>query len=167
MVGVQHHVKQVFEIDISYSQVYKAKRKATDLITRGEQLQYRKLKDYAEMIRLNDKGSRVILQFEKKDENAQPKIKRIYIRYNTKKVGFLGGCRPIIGLDRCHLKGRFGGQILSAIARDANDNIFPVAFAVVEQENKDSWVWFLQQFSDDIGNSEQLNLVFITDRQKV
>ena len=79
----------------------------------------------------------------------------------------MGGCRPIIGLDGCHLKGRFGGQILSAIVRDANDNIFPVAFAVVEQENKDSWVWFLQQFSDDIGNSEQLNLVFITDRQKV
>ena len=79
----------------------------------------------------------------------------------------MGGCRPIIGLDGCHLKGRFGRQILSAIARDANDNIFPVAFAVVEQENKDSWVWFLQQFSDDIGNPEQLNLVFISDRQKV
>ena len=79
----------------------------------------------------------------------------------------MGGRRPIIGLDGCHLKGRFGGQILSAIARDTNDNIFPVAFAVVEQENKDSWVWFLQQFSDHIGNPEQLNLVFITDRQKV
>ena len=59
------------------------------------------------------------------------------------------------------------GQILATTARDANDNIFPVAFAVVEQENKDSWVWFLQQFSDDIGDAEQLNLVFVTDRQKV
>ena len=102
-----------------------------------------------------------------KDENAQPKFKRMHIRYNAQKVGFLGGCRPIIGLDGCHLKGRFGGQILAATARDANDNIFLVAFAVVEQKNKDSWVWFLQQFSDDIGDAEQLNLVFITDRQKV
>ena len=56
----------------------------------------------------------------------------MYIRYNVQKLVFLGGCRPIIGLDGCHLKGRFGGQILSAIARDANDNIFLVAFAVVE-----------------------------------
>ena len=79
----------------------------------------------------------------------------------------MGGCRSIIGLDGCHLKGRFGGQILATTARDTNDNIFPVAFAVVEQENKDSWVWFLQQFSDDIKNLEQLNLVFISDRQKV
>ncbi|XP_030942049.1 uncharacterized protein LOC115967106 [Quercus lobata] len=166
VASVQHHVKQALEIDISYSQVYRAKRKATDLITRDEQLQYGKLRDYAEMIKLNDKGSRVILQTEMEDENAQPKFKRMYIRYNAQKLGFLEGCRPIIGLDGCHLKVRFGGQILSAIARDANDNIFPVAFAVVEQENKDSWVRFLQQFSDDIGNPEQLNLVFISDRQK-
>ena len=117
-------------------------------------MQYGKFKDYAKMIRLNDKGSRVILQTEMKDENAQPKFKRIYIGYNAQKAGFLRGCRPIIGLDGCHLKGRFEGQILFAITRDANDNIFLVAFAVVEQENKDSWVWFLQQFSVDIGNPD-------------
>ncbi|XP_023919987.1 uncharacterized protein LOC112031528 [Quercus suber] len=131
VADVQHHVKQALEVDISYSQVYRTKRKATDLITGDEQLQYGKLRDYAEMIRLNDKGSRT----------------NHWFRW-------------------CHLKVRFGGQILVATARDANDNIFPVAFAVVEQENKDSWVWFLQQFSNDIGNPEQLNLVFITDRQK-
>ena len=132
VASVQQHVKQTLEVDISYNQVYRAKRKAIDLISRDEQLQYGKLKDYAEMIRLNDKGSTIILQTEMGDENAQPKFKRIYIRYNAQKVDFLGDCRSIIGLDGCHLKGRFGGQILAATARDTNDNIFPVAFAVVE-----------------------------------
>ena len=130
-------------------------------------MHYGKLRDYAEMIRLNDVRSRVILQTKMENENSQPKFRRMYIRYNAQKVGFLRGCRPIIGLDGCHLKGRFGRQILAATVRDGNDNIFPVALAVVEQENKDSWVWFLQQFSDDIGNPKQLNLVFISDRQKV
>ena len=91
----------------------------------------------------------------------------MYIRYNAQKVGFLGGCKPFIGLDGCHLKGRFGGQLLFATAKDGNDNIFSVAMAVVEQENKDSWTWFLEQFADDIGRPEELNLVFISDRQKV
>ena len=50
--------------------MYKAKRKATDLINGDEQLQYGKLRDYAEMIRLNDKGSKIILQTEVEDENA-------------------------------------------------------------------------------------------------
>ena len=57
--------------------------------------------------------------------------------------------------------------MLSATTKDANDNIFPVAMAVVEQENKDSWIWFLVLFADDIGRSEKLQLVFISDRQKV
>ena len=70
------------------------------------------------------------------NENAEPKFKRMYMRYNAQKVGFLGGCRPFIGLDGCHLKGWFGGQLLSAITNDENDNIFLVAMAVVEQENK-------------------------------
>ena len=78
-----------------------------------------------------------------------------------------GGCRPLVGLDGCHLKGKFGGHILSATARDGNDNIFPVALGVVKQENKDSWVWFLQTFAEDIGRLDELNLVFISDRQKV
>ena len=38
VTGVQHHVKQTLEVDISYSRVYSAKRKSTDLITGDEQL---------------------------------------------------------------------------------------------------------------------------------
>ena len=55
-----------------------------------------------------------------------------------RKLGFLAGCKPIISLDGCHLKGRFYGQLLAATARDANDNIFLVALDVVEQECKES-----------------------------
>ena len=65
------------------------------------------------------------------------------------------------------MKGKFGRHILSATARDVNDNIFPVALGVVEQENNDSWVWFLQTFADDIRRPNKLNPVFILDRQKV
>ena len=91
----------------------------------------------------------------------------MYVRFNTQKVGFLGGCKPFIGLDSCHIKHRFGGQILSTITKDAHDNIFPVAMAVVEQETRESWIWFLEISADDIGRPEELQLVFISDRQKV
>ena len=119
------------------------------------------------MINTVDKGSRVILQTEMADETSQPKFKRMYVRFNAQNVRFLGGCRPFIGLDGCHIKHRFGGQILSATAKDANDNIFPVAMTVMEQETKESWIWFLEIFADDIGRPEELQLVFISDRQKI
>ena len=66
------------------------------------------------------------------DETSQPKFKRMYVRFNTQKVRFLRGCRSFIGLDGCHIKHRFGGKILSATTKDANDNIFPVVMTVVE-----------------------------------
>ena len=119
------------------------------------------------MIRVTNVGSKMILQIEITEPNTQPKFKRMYARYNAQKVGFLGGCRPLVGLDGCHLKGKFGEHILSATARDGNDNIFLVVLGVVEQENKDFWVWFLQTFAKDIGRLDKLNLVFISDRQNV
>ena len=119
------------------------------------------------MIRVTDVRSKVILQTEITEPNTQPKFKRMYARYNAQKVGFLGGCRPLVGLDGCHLKGKFGGHILSATARDENDNIFPVILGVVEQENKDFLVWFLQTFAKDIRRLDKLNVMFISDRQKV
>ena len=48
------------------------------------------------------------------------------------KLDSCDGCRPLIGLDVCYLKGKFGGYILSTIVRDENDNIFPVALGVVK-----------------------------------
>ena len=51
---------------------------------------------------------------------------------------FLDGCRPFVRLDGCHLKDKFGEQLLSTTAKDGNDNIFSIAMVVVEQENKDS-----------------------------
>ena len=38
---------------------------------------------------------------------------------------------------------------------------------VMEQETRESWIWFLEIFVDDIGRPEELQLVFISDRQKV
>ena len=38
---------------------------------------------------------------------------------------------------------------------------------VVEQETKESWIWFLEIFIDDIGRPKEFQLVFVSDRQKV
>ena len=38
---------------------------------------------------------------------------------------------------------------------------------VMEQETRESWIWFLESFADDIRRPEELQLVFISDRQKV
>ena len=52
-------------------------------------------------------------------------------------------CRPLLCVDGTFLTGNYKGQILTAIGVDANQQILPLAFAFVEGENKESWLWFL------------------------
>ncbi|GKF05161.1 pentatricopeptide repeat-containing protein [Tanacetum coccineum] len=60
------------------------------------------------------------------------------------------GCRPVIALDGCFLKKPHVGEILTAIGRDGNNYIYPIAWVVVNVENKDNWSWFLELLGEDI-----------------
>ena len=53
---------QDVSMDLSINQVYRTKKKTREFILGDERLQYEKLRDYVEMIRVTDVGSRVILQ---------------------------------------------------------------------------------------------------------
>ena len=45
-------------------------------------------------------------------------------------------------LMRVFLKTFFGGQMLAVVGKDGDDQMYPIAWAVVESENNDSWEWF-------------------------
>ena len=68
-----------------------------------------------------------------------PYFERLYICLEGCKKGFLAGCRSFIDLDACHLKNKLGGQLIIAVYRDPNEEHFPLAYAMVEAEIKDSW----------------------------
>ncbi|KAH7861243.1 hypothetical protein Vadar_023663 [Vaccinium darrowii] len=98
--------------------------------------------DYCHELRRSNPGTTVKLQVkgysegEEHDKQLNPTFQRMYICFDACKKGFQY-CRPVIGVDGCHLKGPHGGILLSAVGRDPNEEYFPIAFAVVEDENKD------------------------------
>ncbi|GKD27220.1 mutator type transposase, partial [Tanacetum coccineum] len=57
-------------------------------------------------------------------------------------------------------------QILTAVKVDANNGIYPVAYAIVEAESKASWCWFLNLLGEDFGIEANFNYTFIFDRKK-
>jgi hypothetical protein len=77
-------------------------------------------------------------------------FERFYVCFDALKKGFLGGCRKVIGLDGCWFKGANNGNLLCAIGRDANNQMYPVAWAVVAIENYDAWYWFLSLLQKDL-----------------
>ena len=70
-------------------------------------------------------------------------------------------------MDGCFLKTCCKGELLIAIGRDGNNQIFPIAWAIVIVENKVNWIWFLQLLKQDLGISNGDGLTIISDMQKV
>ncbi|KAL0308849.1 UNVERIFIED_CONTAM: hypothetical protein Sradi_5827200 [Sesamum radiatum] len=152
------------KVDVSRQKVQRAKREALEKIRGADSVQYEKLWDYCETVRKFNSGSKLIL---KKLEGSNPPIfDKMYVCLSALKNGFLSGCRPIIGLNGCFLKTCYGGQLLVAVGRDGNDNMFPIAMAVVQLENRKNWTWFLGELLDDIGGLGTSIWSFISDRQK-
>jgi len=83
------------------------------------------------------------------------------------KRGFLSRCRPFICLDGCHIKNKFGGQILTAVGIDPNDCIYPITMGVVEVESLATWKWFLQTLKADLRIDNTFPWTVMTDKQKV
>ncbi|WVZ64787.1 hypothetical protein U9M48_014261 [Paspalum notatum var. saurae] len=151
-------------VDVSLSKLKRAKaivmKKAVDA-TKG---QYEKLYDYQlELLRSNPDSTVVI----NKEDNTDPPIfKRMYICLDTCKKGFLAGCRKVIGLDGCFFKGAMSGELLCALGRDNNNQMYPVAWVVVDKENNGNWDWFCDLLSRDIKFEGRKDWVIISDQQK-
>ena len=152
------------------------KKIALEKIEGSHKEQYSRIRDYCtELLRTNG-GSSVLLktdienlsdrEIERPGRSLNPVFERLYVCLDACKKGFVH-CRPFIGVDACHLKGPYGGQLIAAIARDPNEQFFPLAFAVVEAETKDSWTWFLLQLIEDVNANSERTLTFISDEQKV
>ncbi|KAL7168830.1 hypothetical protein ACSBR2_033958 [Camellia fascicularis] len=146
---MQKNIHRELMVDISKSQVYRAKRKAKETIEGNLRKQYARLWDYCETVKQHNPNSLVIKldkpiveedndEIERPNRQLTPVFKRLYIRLEAQKQGFVQGCRPVVRLYVCFLKGIYGGQLLAAIGLDRNDNMFPIAIVVVEAECKDS-----------------------------
>jgi MULE transposase domain len=159
--GIIHQIKSDLYMEISTQKAWNVKSKTLKILAGKEGAQYAKLQDYAAELKKSNVGSAIFydLQYQV--------FRRAYICLAACKNGFLAGCRRILSFDGCYLKGRYGGQLLSAIGIDANDCIFSIAYAVVETENTNSWHWFLQLLANDLGIVNSHAWTFMSDRQKV
>ncbi|XP_004953070.1 uncharacterized protein LOC101779108 [Setaria italica] len=163
-VSMKQTVQEEMFADVSISKLKKAKamvmQKAFDA-TKG---QYELLYDYQlELLRSNP-GSTVIVTKEPGVE--PPTFQRMYICLDALKKGFLAGCRRVVGFEGCFFKGATNGELLCAIGRDANNQMYPIAWAVVEKETNDSWGWFCDLLFKDLGVGDGTDWVFISDQKK-
>ncbi|XP_022863741.1 uncharacterized protein LOC111383814 [Olea europaea var. sylvestris] len=153
-------VRNDLKTEISRNVACKIRQYAKEILFGTLQEQFGLLRRYAaEVYRTNPRSSVFITL------NEQV-FKGIYICFSACKAGFRDGCRKVIGVDGCHLRGCFGGIMLTAVGQDANNCIYPVAYAVVEKENTEVWRWFMKSLAEDIQMENGCGWTLMTDKQK-
>ncbi|RYR25463.1 hypothetical protein Ahy_B02g059238 [Arachis hypogaea] len=153
-------LREAFNLVLHPKMVYRAVKEAKERIVENEKEQYGKLSHYGMEIIKSNSGSTAIVDVIPIPQSL-PVFDKIYISFEGCKQGFKSGCRPFIHLDGAFLKTYHGGQLLSAVAQDANNQFYVVAYGVTRSETKESLKWFLTLLQEDLGDAHQFSWNFI------
>ncbi|KAJ4843215.1 hypothetical protein Tsubulata_029702 [Turnera subulata] len=124
---IQEAARNKFRMNGGWWQEKNAKEEINKHFQGNVLQEYVRLQDYLETLKVTNPGSSVYLE----TEEGSHIFKRLYICFHALKVGFKTGCRRIIWVDGCFLKRYVGGKLLTAVGRDANNQMYPLAWTVV------------------------------------
>ena len=159
-------IRVKFKIDVSLGQCKRAKQRALYEHEGGLIEHYSKLYEYRNVVLQTNPGSTCRLDVDT-SSNGNVLFKRMYICFKGVKDGWLAGCRKVIGLDGCFLKHTCRGELLTAMGRDANNQMYPIAWAVVRVENAENWGWFISLLINDLCLNDGQGITLISDSHKV
>ncbi|XP_054778459.1 uncharacterized protein LOC129286535 [Prosopis cineraria] len=153
---IRRDLYQEFGLTLTYSQAYRGKERAMEELHGAPEDSYKLIPWICQ--RLTEKDVRTIAKWTACRDN---RFERLFIAYGCCIDGFLNGCRPILYVDGCHLSGPYKGTLLSASADDADNDLFPVAYAIVSGEKLQEWTWFMHNLKDIMGS---LEVTIVSDR---
>ncbi|RYQ88710.1 hypothetical protein Ahy_B09g095749 isoform F [Arachis hypogaea] len=127
----------------TYRRVWMAKQKAVAIIYGDWDESYNELPRWVLGVQLTMPGTVAVLKtcpviVGGQEDESRAYFHRLFWTFPPCIEAFRH-CKPLVSIDGTHLYGKYGGTLLVAIAQDGNSNILPVAFALVEGENAESW----------------------------
>ncbi|GFZ02211.1 hypothetical protein Acr_15g0008190 [Actinidia rufa] len=122
--------------------VFKDKDAAIAMVFGDWDASYEKLPKFMRTLELRNLGTTVILEILDLGMMDIRALDIIFLAFRPCIEGFKN-CPPIIRIDGTFLFGMYTGVMLIAMAKTVTNNIFSLAFALVESENYCDWSWFI------------------------
>ncbi|XP_025664729.1 uncharacterized protein [Arachis hypogaea] len=161
-------VQAKFNYTVSYHKAWLAKQKAVESIFGGWEASYEALPIWFEA--MYHKEPLAVVHFEimpaYQGDDLVPNIRilhRVFWSYYTCIRAFRHW-KPIVQVDGTHLYRKYKGCLLVAISQDGNNNIMPIAFAILEGETSEAWHFFLSNLRQHVVTCDGVGL--ISDRHE-
>ncbi|XP_016186337.1 uncharacterized protein LOC107628046 [Arachis ipaensis] len=161
-------VQSKFNYTVSYRKAWLAKQRAVEKIFGGWEAFYEALPIWFEA--MCHKEPSAVVHFETmpayQGDDLVGDIRvlhRVFWSYYPCIRAFRH-CKPVVQVDGTHLYGKYKGCLLVAVSQDGNNNIVPIAFAIVEGETSDAWHFFLSNLRQHVVTRDGVGL--ISDRHE-
>ncbi|XP_019227686.1 PREDICTED: uncharacterized protein LOC109208976 [Nicotiana attenuata] len=133
---LQELIRKKFKVHVGKTTARRARAKVLQQIMGDHKVEFGRILDYMDELLRTNPGSTCVVKLGELDE--------------------LG--RPVFGVSR--------GQLLVAVAKDGNNQMLPLAWAIVEYEKKSTWSWCLTLLKKDLGLGDGTGFTMIIDMQK-
>jgi len=153
-------LRQEFNLNVSYWKAWRTREIAMDNAMGSAMGSYALNQPYFKLLLETNPNSLVAMETEK-DASGVERFKYLFFTLHACVLGY-PYMRKVIVIDGTHLRGRYGGCLVAASAQDANFQIFPIAFGIVNSENDEAWTWFMTKLTEAIPDDPEL--VFMSDR---
>ncbi|XP_049388704.1 uncharacterized protein LOC125853077 [Solanum stenotomum] len=163
---IQDLVRKTLGLYVGKTLCYRAKQRIMKENMGGWKVEFARLSDYADMIKQTNPGSSCWVKIDKEIEPGKNLFVYFYVCFHAFKQGWLEGCRNIIEFDGCFLKGVCKGELLVAVGKNGNNQMYPIAWAVVDTETKHSWSRFIRYLIADLNLGTGEGLTVMSDMQK-
>ncbi|KAL2922891.1 Protein FAR-RED IMPAIRED RESPONSE 1, partial [Bienertia sinuspersici] len=132
---IQELIRRGFRCVVKKGFSYKVKYYAHQQIHGSMKAHYNKLGNYIQAIKECSPNTVTELVTDPSKMVLPPIFERFFVGFEGLQKGWIEGCRKVICIDACFIKTFLGGQLLVAVGRDPNEQMFPICWALHLQTN--------------------------------
>lgn len=161
-VEISDIVLDELKVSVSYMKVWYAKEAALRKSRGSDEDSYKLLARYMYLLQQGNPGTVYNLEC-RLGAGKKKQFKYLLFSLGASIAG-IKHMRKVIQVDATTIKSKFKGVLLAASMQDANFQVFPIAFGIVDSENIRVWTWFFRQLSAIVPDAA--DLVLVSDRHR-